>query len=127
MKRLNEEEVKQLLIDSLVNNDTVETEELNERADKVDKPEDATNIIKEYEEILRTKRKGIISVAYRQEKVFSRFREKEKFMKLVSRFKIYKNTTAFKINVFKLINEHPRLMKSSVNLSFLKNYLKTNM
>ena len=100
--------MKQLLIDSLVNNDTVEIEELNERAEKVDKLEDATNIIKEYEEILRTKRKGITSVAYRQGKVFSCFREKEKFMKLVSRFKIYKNTTVFKIKEFKLTNKHTR-------------------
>ena len=111
--------MKQLLIDSLVSNDTIETEELNERAEKM-----ATKIIKEYEEILCTKRKGIISVAYHQGDVFSCFREKEKFMKLVSRFKIHKNTIAFKINVLKLINKHPRLMKSSVNLSFLKNYLK---
>ena len=111
--------MKQLLIDSLVNNDTIETEELNERAEKI-----ATKIIKEYEEILCTKRKGIISVAYQQGNVFSCFREKEKFIKLVSRFKIHKNTIAFKIKVFKLINKHPRLMKSSVNLSFLKNYLK---
>ena len=63
--------MKQQLIDSLVNNDTIETEELNERAEKVDKPEDAANIIKEYEEIFRMKRKGIITVAYYQRKVFS--------------------------------------------------------
>ena len=63
-KRLNEEKVKQQLTDSLVNNDTIETEGLNERVQKLDKPEDATNIIKEYEEILHTKRKGIITVVY---------------------------------------------------------------
>ena len=122
-KRLNEEEVKQQLLDSLINNDKTETEELNERAEKVDKPEDAANIIKEYEEILCTKRKGIITVAYHQGKVFSRFREKQKFMTLV-RFGIHKNTTVSKINVFKPINKHARLMTSSVTLSFLKNYLK---
>ena len=43
-------------MDSLVNNHTIETEELNEWAVKVDKLEDAANIIQEYEEILRTKR-----------------------------------------------------------------------
>ena len=85
-KRLNEEEVKQLLIDSLANNDTIETEELNEKTRKVEKPEDAADVIKEYEEILHTKRKGIISVAYHQGKMFSRFWEKEKFMTLVNRF-----------------------------------------
>ena len=42
----------------------------------MDKPEDAAEIIKECEEILRTKTKGIISVAYYQGKVFKRFKEK---------------------------------------------------
>ena len=60
--RLNEDEVKQMLIDLLVNNDKIETEELNERAENVDKPEDTANIIEEYGEILHTKSKGIITV-----------------------------------------------------------------
>ena len=123
-KRLNQEEAKQQLIDSLVNKDTTEMKELNERTKKVDKSKDATNIIKGYEEILHTKRKGIIIVAYHQEKVFSRFPEKKRFVRLVSRFKVHKNTIIFKINVFKLIDKHHGLMKSSVTLSILKNYLK---
>ena len=45
-------------------------------------------------------------------------------MTLVRRFGIHKNTIVFKINFFKLINKHPGLIESSVNLSFLKNYLK---
>ena len=79
----------------------------------MEKPEDAADAIKEYEEIV-----------YHQGKVFSRFREKENFLTLVSRLGIYKNTIAFQINIFKLINKHPRLMKSSVTLSISKNYLK---
>ena len=63
-KRLNQEEVKKQLVDSLVNNDMVETEELNEQAGIVDKPEDIVDLIKKYEEILKRKRKDIISVAY---------------------------------------------------------------
>ena len=62
-KRLNEE-VRQQLIDSLVNNDTTETEELNERAYRVKQLEDAAYTIKQYEKILLTKRKGIMSVTY---------------------------------------------------------------
>ena len=98
-KRLDKEEIKKHLIDSHVNNDTIETEELNEKADKVEKPEDAANIIKEYEEILRTKRKGIISVAFHQGKIFKRFREKEMFMRLVNEFKLHKNAIMFKIGI----------------------------
>ena len=80
-KRLKKEDIKQQLIDFLNNNDTIETEEQNEDANKAKKPEDAADIIKQYEEILRTKSKGIKSVAYHQAKVFSHFREKERLMR----------------------------------------------
>ena len=79
-RRLNKEEIEKELIDSITINDVIETEELNEKAEKVEKPEDEAEIIKQYEKILRTKRKGIISVVYHQGKVFSQFWEKEKFV-----------------------------------------------
>ena len=43
---------------------------------------------------------------------------------MVRKLKIHKSTIIFKINIFKLIEKHPGLMKSSVTLTFLKNYLK---
>ena len=46
----------------------VEKAELNEQVGIVDKPEDAADLIKMYEEILKTKRKGIVSVAYHRGK-----------------------------------------------------------
>ena len=45
-------------------------------------------------------------------------------MQMVGKLKIHKSTLIFKINVFKMIEKHPKLMKSSVALTFLKNYLK---
>ena len=88
-KHLNKDEIKKHSIESITINNVIEIDDLNELAEKVEKPEDAANMIKQYEEILRTKRKGIISVAYHQGKVFSRFREKEKF---VSKSGVHKNT-----------------------------------
>ena len=44
-KRLNQEEIKKQFVDFLVNNDMVETEELNEQAGIVDKPEEAADLI----------------------------------------------------------------------------------
>ena len=105
-------------------NSTVEMKELDEQAGKVEKLKDAVDIIKKYEEILWTKRKGIIAVAFHQRKVFKCFKEKEKFMQMVKKLKIHKKTIIFKINLFKLIEKHPKLMKSSVTLAFLKNYFK---
>ena len=54
-KRLNKDEIKKQPLDSITINNVIETEKLNDRAERVEKPEDAADIIKEYEEILRTK------------------------------------------------------------------------
>ena len=59
-------------------NNAVEIEELNDRAEKVEKPEDGADIIREHEEVLRVK-KGIIMVAFHQGKIFKRFKKREKF------------------------------------------------
>ena len=102
----------------------IEIEELNEQAGKVDNPEDAADLIKNYEETLKTKKQGIISFAYHQGIVFSRFREKEKFVRLVADFGVHKGTIIFKINLFRLRDEYPKLKKSLITLSFMKNYFK---
>ena len=81
-------------------------------------------IIEQYEYIIKTKKKGIISIAYYQRKVFERFEEKEKFIKLVSKLGIHKNTIIFKINVFKLCEKSPKLLRSSIGLGVFKNYHK---
>ena len=71
------------------------------------------------------KRKGrIINVAYHQGQVFKRFKEKEKFAKLVSKLGIHKTTTIFKINVFKLCKKYPKLLMSSIGLGIFKDYHK---
>ena len=57
-------------------NNAVEIDEINTRADKVEKPEDAAGIIKEYKEILRAKRKGIIVAAFYQGRFLNASRRK---------------------------------------------------
>ena len=99
-KRLNKDEIKKQLIDI---NNAMEIDNLNELAEKVERPEDAANIIKQYEEILRTKRIDIMFVAYYQGKLFELFKEKEKFIQMVSQWKIDKSAIIFQINIFKLI------------------------
>ena len=112
------------MLESITINNTVETDEINKRANKVEKPKDAVDIIKEYEESLRAESKGIIVVAFYQRKIFKSCKEKEKFIQMLGRMKIHKSTITFKINVFQLIEKYPKLMRSSVTLTFLKNYLK---
>ena len=123
-KQLSKNEIKKQLLESIIINEVVESEELNKEAGEMQEPEKAAKIIKQYEDIIKTKKKGIISIAYYQGKVFKRFKEKEKFIKLVSQLGIHKNTIIFKINVFKLCERYPKLLRSSIGLGFLKNFHK---
>ena len=101
-KRLPKTKIKKQLLDSVIINEVVESEELNKKAEEIQESEEAAEVIKQYKYIIKTKKKGIISFAYYQGKVFKRFKEKEKFIKLVSQLGIHKSTIIFKINVFKL-------------------------
>ena len=94
------------------------------KAEKIQDPKKEADIIKRYEDIIKTKNKGIINLAYHQGQVFKRFKEKEKLAKLVSELEIHKTTIIFRINVFKLCKKHPKLLKSSIGLGFFKNYHK---
>ena len=123
-KRLSKHEIKNKFLESIIINEVVESEELNKEAEEIQQPEEAVKVIKQYEDIIKTKKKGIISIAYYKGKIFRRFKEKEKFIKLVSQLRIHKNTIIFKINVFKLCERYPKLLRFSISLGFFKNYHK---
>ena len=76
-KRLSKEEIKTKLLDSITIDEVLECEDLNKEAEEVQDSERAAEIIKRYEDIIKTKNKGIINVAYHQGQVFKRFKEKE--------------------------------------------------
>ena len=103
----------------------VEFDDLNKEDEKIEDPKKAAEIIKWYEDIIKTKNKGIVNVAYHQGQVFKRFKEKEKFAKLVSELGIHKTTIIFRINIFKLCKKHPKLLKSSIGLGFLRIIIRT--
>ena len=123
-KRLSKEEIKKQLLDSMIIDEVAEFEDLNKEAKETKDPEKAAEIIKRYEDIIKTKKKGIINVAYHQGQVFKRFKEKEKFAKLVSELGIHKTTIMFKINMFKLCKKYRKLLTSSIGLGFFKDYHK---
>ena len=120
--RLSKEEIKKRLIDSFACNENISTEDLNARANRVKDNDEAMNIIKEYEDIIKTNKRNITFFAYQQGKVFRKFKENRKFKSLVERFKITKGTSIFKINIFKLIDKYPKMLTSSITLNFSKTY-----
>ena len=68
----------------MIKGEVVESEELNKETEEIQEPEKAVRIIEQYEYIIKTKKKGIISIAYYQGKASKRFNGKGKFIKLFS-------------------------------------------
>ena len=87
---LSQEEIKKQLLELIIIKEAVESEELNREAEEIQDPEEAAMVIQKYEYIIKTKKKGIISIVYHQGKVFKKFKDKEKFVKMVSRLGIHK-------------------------------------
>ena len=69
-KRTSKEEIKKQLLESMTTDENLEFEGLNKEAEEIRQPEIAAEVIKRYEDIIKTKKKGTISVAYHQGKVF---------------------------------------------------------
>ena len=81
-KWLSKEEIKKQLLELIIINEVVEPEEWNEKAEEIQKSEEAAEVIKQFEYIIKTKKKEIVSIAYYQRKVFKRFKEKESLLNL---------------------------------------------
>ena len=76
-KRLSKGEIKKKLLDSMTIDEIVGFDDLNKVVEKTQIPEEAAKIIKRYEDIIKTKNKRIIKVAYDQGQVFKIFKGKE--------------------------------------------------
>ena len=121
-RRLIKEEIKKQLIDSIVYNKNINTEDLNEWGNRVEDYEEAMGIIKEYEDIIKTNKRNTIFFADQQGKGFTRFKQSRRFKSLFKRFKISKGTIIFKKNIVKLVDKYPKMITSWITLNFLKSY-----
>ena len=63
-KRLSKEEIKTKLLDSITKDEVLERKDLNKEAEEVQDPERAAEIIKQYEDIIKMKNKGIMERFY---------------------------------------------------------------
>ena len=117
-KRLSKEEIKTQLLNLMIIDENLEFHDLNKEAEEIQDPEKVAEIIKRYEDIIKIKKKRIINVAFYQGQIFKRFKEKEKFAKVVSELGIHKTTIIFKINVFKLCKKYPQTIEVYYRVGF---------
>ena len=64
------EQIKKQLNESIINGERHEDKELQDKTEKVEKSDEAAKIIREFEYIIKSKNRNIISLAYQQGKVF---------------------------------------------------------
>ena len=102
--RKSKGEMTEDLEDSIINSDWNENKELEEKASKVKINEDAAAVIREFKEIIKSKKRNIVYLAYQQGKVFIKFKENEKFSEMVKQFEISKSTIIIKTNTIKVID-----------------------
>ena len=69
-RRFSKEEIKKRLMDSLVYNENIDRESLNEQTNIVEIYEEAMDITKEYEAVIKTNKKDLILFKCQQDKVF---------------------------------------------------------
>lgn len=83
-KRKTRKKRKHELVTSLIENNVLQNKQLNEkkgqREKNINKFEGAISNVKEYESIIKPKKKGILNVAYRPGILLKRFKESNKFI-----------------------------------------------
>ena len=88
---------------------------------------EASVVIRQFEELIRTNKNNIICVFYHQVKIFEMFKEREKFAILVEKFAVRKSAIVFKTSITNLIKIYPELMGTCLLLSFIKRIAKNDM
>ena len=79
-KRLSKDKIKKQLLESMIINEVVESEELNKEAEEIQQPEEAAKVIEQYEDILKTKKKGIMRIAHYQGNIFKALRKNKSLL-----------------------------------------------
>ena len=100
-------------------------DKIQEKLSNVTTSEDSMKVVEEFEQIIKNKKIDIIWLAYHQGLLFQKFKEKERLISMILQFGVSKSTIVFKIALFQLINNYPKIKNLSLSLHYFKRYLKT--
>ena len=109
----------------MIIDENLEFEDLNKKAEEVQDPAKAAKLIKQYEDFIKTKRKGIINVAYHQGQVLYNLKKNKSLLSSSANQEFTKPPSFVELNfVFKLCKKYPKLLTSSKGLGVFKDYDK---
>ena len=111
-------EIKKELKGSITNEKWNENTDMQEKVKCTTNEKDAVKVVQEFQEIIKNKKRDILWLAYHQGQIFQKFKEKERFIKMVLKFDIIKLILVLKIVLSKPIDNYPKI-KKFVAIQFL--------
>ena len=82
--------------------------------------DEGAKLIKKMDSMIKISKNNILIIAYKQGKIFRKFKTDNKFISAVSAFKISKATINFKIGIVEFIDKYPKMEKFCISLYYLK-------
>ena len=83
--------------------------ELNLRSINIRNCEDAIPVVKEFDKIIRCKKKGIFNLGYKQGVLFWKFKDSDKFREILKDIGMSKSSMHFKLKPVKVLEKYPKL------------------
>ena len=120
---MNKDQILQKLRESLIKSkeEEIDTKGLEESIRTIDNPNDAAELEKKIDKLIKCNKNNILTLAYQRGIVFQKFKKNNKFVNAVTEFEISKTTMNFKIGIVNFIDKYPKMRKSSISLFYLKN------
>ena len=101
MRKKNEDELRTVLIASLIEDEENDDEKLTERdSSKVDY---AITVVKEHETVIKIKKKVIINMGYKQGVLFKKFIQSDKFMEKMKEIGVSRPIVHFKMKLVEIL------------------------
>ena len=120
---MSKDQVLEKLRDSLINSKEkeIETKGLERLVKNTDKSDDAIELVKKIDKLIKFSKNNILTLGYQKGKVFQRFKKNNKFTSALMEFERSKTTINFKIDIVNFIDTYPIMKKSCISLFYLKN------
>ena len=120
---MSKDEVLEKLRDSLINSKEKEneTKDLEQAIKNTSDPNDAIELVKKIERLIKCSNNSILTLAYKQRKVFQKFKKDNKFINVVIEFEKSKTTINFKTDVVNFVEKYLRIKKSCFSFFYLNN------
>ena len=120
--KLNKDQILEKLRDSLIESkeEEINTKGLEQLIKNTDNPNDAANLVKKIDKLIKCSKNIILTLAYQQGMVFQKFKKNNKFVNVATEFDISKTIINFKTDIVNFIDKYPKMKKSSISLFYLK-------